>query len=71
MIDRYKRLNDNGVRDIKAYNTLCQTDDELQKMPQIVIVIDELSDLMAVAPPRSRTRLCALPRWQEPQAYTL
>lgn len=50
MIDRYKRLNDNGVRDIKAYNTLCQTDDELQKMPQIVIVIDELSDLMAVAP---------------------
>jgi len=50
MIDRYKTLNDNGVRDIKAYNALCEENKELKRMPQIVIVIDELSDLMAVAP---------------------
>lgn len=50
MLSRYKTLNANGVRDISAYNSLCEERDDLAKMPQIVIFIDELSDLMTVAP---------------------
>lgn len=50
MLNRYKTFTDNGVRDIGSYNKLCDTDKSLQKMSQIVIVIDELSDLMSVAP---------------------
>ena len=50
MLNRYKILNDNNVRDLGEYNKLCDIDDSLKKMPQIVIVIDELSDLMSVAP---------------------
>ncbi len=50
MLNRYKTFTDNGVRDIGSYNKLCETDETLQKMSQIVIVIDELSDLMSVAP---------------------
>jgi len=50
MLSRYKTLNANGVRDIASYNSLCEGNDELVKMPQIVIFIDELADLMTVAP---------------------
>lgn len=50
MLNRYKTFTDNGVRDIGSYNKLCDTDETLQRMSQIVIVIDELSDLMSVAP---------------------
>ncbi len=50
MLSRYKILNANGVRDIGAYNRLCEQRDDLQTMPQIVIVIDELADLMSAAP---------------------
>ncbi len=50
MLSRYKTLNANGVRDIGAYNQLCDEVEGMKKMPQIVIFIDELSDLMTVAP---------------------
>ena len=50
MLSRYKTLNANGVRDIKSYNSLCEGNEDLVKMPQIVIFIDELADLMMVAP---------------------
>lgn len=50
MLSRYKTLNANGVRDIGAYNSLCEERDDLQKMSHIVIFIDELADLMTVAP---------------------
>lgn len=49
MINRYKTLNASGARDISAYNELCEKNSEFEKMPQVVIVIDELSDLMTVA----------------------
>lgn len=65
MLNRYKTLNDNGVRDIGAYNHLCESNPDLQKMSQIVIVIDELSDLMSVAPSEvegSITRLAQMAR---------
>lgn len=50
MLSRYKTLNANGVRDIAAYNSLCEEREDLVKLPQIVIFIDELADLMTVAP---------------------
>ena len=50
MLSRYKTLNANGVRDIGAYNSLCEERDDLKKMSHIVIFIDELADLMTVAP---------------------
>ncbi len=50
MLSRYKTLNANGVRDIGSYNNLCEMTGDMPKMPQIVIVIDELADLMSAAP---------------------
>lgn len=65
MLNRYKTLQENGVRDIGAYNSLCDEREDLQKMPQVVIIIDELSDLMSVAPSEvedSITRLAQMAR---------
>ena len=65
MVNRYNTFTTNGVRDIGTYNKLCEQDESLQKMPQIVIVIDELSDLMSVAPSEvegSITRLAQMAR---------
>ena len=46
---RYQLLADYKVRDLKGYNKLAQRDPNLTPMPQIVIIIDELADLMLVA----------------------
>ena len=55
MTNRYQRFADAGVRDIASYNariekTTNKDDPEFQKMPQIVIIVDEFADLMMVAP---------------------
>lgn len=50
MEKRYKQFSENGVRDIKGYNKLCDAREDLVRMHQIVIFIDELSDLMMVSP---------------------
>ncbi len=65
MVNRYNTFTTTGVRDIGTYNKLCDQDPTLKKMPQIVIVIDELSDLMSVAPSEvegSITRLAQMAR---------
>ncbi|MBQ4617169.1 MAG: DNA translocase FtsK 4TM domain-containing protein [Clostridia bacterium] len=49
MINRYHTFTENNVRDIKSYNKVAKESDTLQVMPQILIVIDELSDLMMAA----------------------
>ena len=42
-------FQDRKARDIHRYNELAQASNEFEKIPQIVIIIDELADLMAVA----------------------
>ncbi|MBQ3054544.1 MAG: DNA translocase FtsK [Oscillospiraceae bacterium] len=49
MMKRYKLFADAGVRDMKGYNQHIEASGEGEKLPQIVIVIDELADLMVVA----------------------
>jgi S-DNA-T family DNA segregation ATPase FtsK/SpoIIIE len=46
---RYKLLADYKVRDLSGYNKLAQSDPNMAPMPQIVVIIDELADLMLVA----------------------
>lgn len=48
MEKRYKAFAETGVRDISGYNEKIKAEDG-EKMPKIVIVVDELSDLMMVA----------------------
>ena len=52
MEKRYKMFADRGVRDLAGYNRFVENlgDPEVQKMPHIVIIIDELADLMMTAP---------------------
>lgn len=58
MTNRYKKFTETGVRNIEGYNRKVkelqksgEIDPEtIKKMPQIVIIIDELADLMMVAP---------------------
>ncbi len=51
MTRRFKKFAEMNVRDIKGYNSLIEEtkDTSNQKMPQIVIIIDELADLMMTA----------------------
>lgn len=65
MTNRYKLFAENNVRDIKGYNNLKRnenTDDQnpSEIMPQIVIIIDELADLMMTAPGEVEDAICRL-----------
>ena len=60
MVNRYKLFADKAVRDIKGFNELMQKTGEMPTMPQIVIIIDELADLMMVAPNDVEDAICRL-----------
>ena len=59
MDNRYKKFAKHNVRDIRAYNEKFASD-KGEKMPTIVIIIDELSDLMMVAPQEIEDYICRL-----------
>ena len=59
MLTRYKTFSENSVRDIAGYNSICESQGK-KKMPQIVIFIDELSDLMMAAPNEVEDSICRL-----------
>jgi len=58
MMSRYKKFAEKGVRDVDRYNE--QVEEEGKKLPQIVIIIDELADLMMVAPNEVEDAICRL-----------
>jgi S-DNA-T family DNA segregation ATPase FtsK/SpoIIIE len=60
MVNRYKLFADKSVRDINGYNELMAKTNEQPLMPQIVIIIDELADLMMVAPNEVEDSICRL-----------
>lgn len=64
MTDRYKKFADFNVRDLKGYNKKVEgmqgQEDAPAKMPQIVIIVDELADLMMVAPGEVEESICRL-----------
>ncbi len=60
MDSRYKTFSTCGVRDIKSYNNYILEHPELPFMPQIVIFIDELNDLMMVSPKEVEDSICRL-----------
>ena len=66
MTDRYNRFAELNVRDLAGYNArvdqITGVDEEKrpQKLPQIVIVVDELADLMMVAPGEVEDAICRL-----------
>ena len=59
MDKRYALFADNGVRNLQGYNTYAVSNN-LPKMPQIVIIIDELSDLMMAASNEVEDSICRL-----------
>lgn len=59
MVNRYNLFASKGVKDIKGYNKIIEQEEEA-KLPQIVIIIDELADLMMVAPNDVEDAICRL-----------
>lgn len=66
MTDRYQKFAEYGVRDLKGYNQKVENIKDIddpekpKKMPQIVIIVDELADLMMVAPGDVEDAICRL-----------
>ena len=64
MTDRYKKFADMNVRDLKGYNKQVEAmkakGEDIAKMPQIVIIVDELADLMMVAAHEVEEAICRL-----------
>ena len=58
MMKRYKAFSEKGVKDLAAYNALSAADEEVKKLPTVVVVIDELADLMLVAAKEVEDSIC-------------
>jgi S-DNA-T family DNA segregation ATPase FtsK/SpoIIIE len=58
MTERYKKFAANNVRDINGYNAINK--EGIEKLPQIVVIIDELADLMMVSPGDVEDSICRL-----------
>ncbi len=57
---RFELIEDVGVRDVKNYNNVTKDDPDREFLPQIVIIIDELADLMMTAPDDVEESICRL-----------
>ena len=61
MTGRYKKFAEESVRDLESYNDLVrERGDQDLLLPQIVIIIDELADLMMAAPSQVEESICRL-----------
>ncbi len=59
MMRRYKAMSDAGVRDLESYNTIMESEGG-KKLPQVVVIIDELADLMLVAAKEVEESICRI-----------
>ena len=57
---RYRLFAENNVRDIKSFNRLAAESPDLEKMPYIAIIIDELADLMMVVGKDVEDSICRI-----------
>lgn len=60
MLNRYKLFADSNARDIVGYNNYANENEGIDPLPQIVIIIDELADLMMAAPNEVEDSICRL-----------
>ena len=60
MLRRYKLMSDVGVRDLESYNSIMMSEEDGQKLPQIIVIIDELADLMLVAAKEVEDSICRI-----------
>ena len=61
MMRRYKAMSDAGVRDLESYNSIIESQEEDgKKLPQVVVIIDELADLMLVAAKEVEESICRI-----------
>ncbi len=59
MLKRYRLFSEAGVRDLETYNNYCRNNGE-ETLPQMVIVIDELADLMMAASKEVEESICRI-----------
>lgn len=57
---RYSLIEEVGVRDVKSYNEITKNDPQYEFLPQFVIVIDELADLMMMAKTDVEDSICRI-----------
>ena len=60
MMRRYKAMSDAGVRDLESYNSIMEHEEDAKKLPQVVVIIDELADLMLVAAKEVEESICRI-----------
>ena len=61
MMRRYRAMSDAGVRDLESYNAIIDSQEEAgQHLPQVVVIIDELADLMLVAAKEVEESICRI-----------
>ena len=60
MMRRYKTMSDAGVRDLESYNSIVMAEEDGVKLPQLVVIIDELADLMMVAAKEVEDSICRI-----------
>ena len=61
MMRRYKAMSDAGVRDLESYNSIIESQEmDGNKLPQVVVIIDELADLMLVAAKEVEESICRI-----------
>ena len=58
MMKRYQKFSEVGAKDLASYNNHARKREDLEPMPQIVVVIDELADLMLVAAKEVEESIC-------------
>ncbi|WP_455582422.1 DNA translocase FtsK [Dysosmobacter sp.] len=58
MMKRYKTFSEHGVKKLEEFNRLARSSEELETLPSVVVVIDELADLMLVAAKEVEESIC-------------